>query len=440
MNREQILALAPDAASVSAAKSLDNAKNWPTLGFSGRAVWGECKGSGSNPYQTRIDLNGNAFKCSCPSRKFPCKHGLALYLLYAENTACFSQSDTEPAWVSEWLDNRENKAETKKAAAKDKPVDAKAQAKRQQQRDTDMSRGIAELALWLEDLVRIGFSELPAKPLRYWDDLAARMVDAKLPGLALRIKKLSALLLQKGDNLSAFAEEIARLHLLAQAYPQRGQLPVDSQADLQQLLGVMLREDEVLKTEPVTDTWVVLASRDSEDNALITRETWLLGQVGGRFAKLVQFAHASQRQNLIAWLTGNRIDGALHFYPSANPLRAVLGECRTDSAHDSVPVPGHYPSWQDYPQWKTLNPWLDRYPVIIPAATPCYQNKRLYLRFDNGDAIAVDTRQMPPWPLLALSGGLPVLVFGEWDGNSLQALGVWHPDGYTTLFARMGNL
>jgi len=438
MNREQILALAPDAASVSAAKSLDNAKNWPTLGFSGRAVWGECKGSGSNPYKTRIDLNGNAFKCSCPSRKFPCKHGLALYLLYAENTAGFSQGDTEPAWVSEWLDSRENKAETKKAAVKDKPVDAKAQAKRQQQRDTEMSQGIAELALWLEDLVRIGFAELPAKPLRYWDGLAARMVDAKLPGLALRIKKLSALLLQKDDNLSAFAEEIAHLHLLAQAYPQRGQLPVDSQADLQQLLGVPLREDEVLKTEPVTDTWFVLASRDSEDNAILTRETWLLGETGGRFAKLVQFAHTSQRQSLIAWLTGNRIHGALHFYPSANPLRAALGESKTSTA-DTVPVPDNFPLWQDYPQWKIRNPWLDRYPVIMPAATPCYQNKRLYLRFDNGGAIAVDTRQVPPWPLLALSGGLPVTVFGEWDGNSLQALGVWHPHGYS-LLARMGSL
>ncbi|GAB6140844.1 SWIM zinc finger family protein [Methylosoma difficile] len=437
MNREQILALASDAASVAAAKPLENAKTWPTLGFSARAVWGECKGSGSKPYQTRIDLGGNAFKCSCPSRKFPCKHGLALYLLYAENTASFSQSDTEPAWVSEWLDNRESKAESKKAAPKDKPVDAKAQAKRQQQRDADMSQGIAELALWLEDSIRIGFAELPAKPLRYWDTLAARMVDAKLPGLAVRIKKLSGLLLQKGDHLSAFAEEIARLHLLVQAYPQRGQLPVDVQADLQQLLGVVLREDEVLKTEPVTDTWIVLACRDSEDNALITRETWLLGQTSGRFAKLLQFAHTSQRHSLTAWLISNRIHGAVHFYPSASPLRAVLGECQTDTGGD-VPVPSHYPLWQDYPQWKIRNPWLERYPVLIPAATPCYQNSRLFLRFDNGNAIAVDTRQMPPWTLLALSGGLPVLVFGEWDGNSLQALGVWHPHGYS-LLARTGN-
>ncbi|MDD5275158.1 MAG: SWIM zinc finger family protein [Methylovulum sp.] len=433
MNREQILALAPDAASISAAKPLCNAKTWPTLGFSARAVWGEYKGSGSKPYQTRIDLHGNAFKCSCPSRKFPCKHGLALYLLYAEDIASFSQTDTGPAWVSEWLAGRDGKTEAKKAAVKDKPVDAKAQAKRQQQRDAEMSQGVAELALWLEDLVRIGFAELPAKPLRYWDTLAARMVDAKLPGLTVRIKKLSGLLLQKGDNLSAFAEEIARLHLLVQAFSQRGQLPVESQADLQQLLGIPLREDEVLKTTPVTDTWTVLASRDSEDNALITREVWLLGEANGRFAKLLQFAHASQRQTLTSWLIGNRIHGAVHFYPSANPLRAVLGDCQADPATATVPLPNHFPLWQDYPQLKIRNPWLTLYPVIIAKTMPCYQNDRLYLRNDDGEALAVDTRQMPPWALLALSGGEAVTVFGEWDGQCLQALGVWHPHGYALL-------
>jgi uncharacterized Zn finger protein len=25
-----------------------------------------------------VDLSGPAFRCTCPSRKFPCKHGLAL--------------------------------------------------------------------------------------------------------------------------------------------------------------------------------------------------------------------------------------------------------------------------------------------------------------------------------------------------------------------------
>ena len=81
---EQILKLAPDAASAKAAQGLLAPKKWTSLGVDETAIWGACQGSGSNPYQTQIDLAEPAFKCSCPSRKFPCKHALALFLLFAE--------------------------------------------------------------------------------------------------------------------------------------------------------------------------------------------------------------------------------------------------------------------------------------------------------------------------------------------------------------------
>ena len=78
LTMEQITALAPDAASVKAGRGLVNSAKWPTLGQSANALWGECQGSGSKPYQVSVDLGGPAFKCTCPSRKFPCKHGLGL--------------------------------------------------------------------------------------------------------------------------------------------------------------------------------------------------------------------------------------------------------------------------------------------------------------------------------------------------------------------------
>src|SRR4051794_6572598 len=80
---EQIMALAPDPGSAKAGKDLGNARKWKTLGRDDRAAWGECQGSGANPYQTQIDLSEPAFRCSCPSRKFPCKHGLGLFLILA---------------------------------------------------------------------------------------------------------------------------------------------------------------------------------------------------------------------------------------------------------------------------------------------------------------------------------------------------------------------
>ena len=98
---EEVIALAPDDASAKAARGLVAPSKWPLLGASEAAAWGECQGSGSKPYQTQVDLAGPAFKCSCPSRKFPCKHGLALLLLRAEHPARFTGA--QPAWVGEWL-------------------------------------------------------------------------------------------------------------------------------------------------------------------------------------------------------------------------------------------------------------------------------------------------------------------------------------------------
>ncbi|MFC6750247.1 SWIM zinc finger family protein [Deinococcus aquaticus] len=60
------------------------------------SLWGECQGSGQTPYLTGVDLSGPAFRCSCPSRKFPCKHALALLLLHATHTGQFG-SATPPA-------------------------------------------------------------------------------------------------------------------------------------------------------------------------------------------------------------------------------------------------------------------------------------------------------------------------------------------------------
>lgn len=84
---DQVLALAPDTASRKAGSKLGAVGPWSEAGSSDEGtVWGLCKGSGSKPYQTVVDIadaSGPAYKCSCPSRKFPCKHALGLLLLWA---------------------------------------------------------------------------------------------------------------------------------------------------------------------------------------------------------------------------------------------------------------------------------------------------------------------------------------------------------------------
>ncbi|WP_420894866.1 SWIM zinc finger family protein, partial [Streptomyces noursei] len=46
-----------------------------------------CEGGDGTRYGTVVDLDGPAFQCSCPSRKFPCKHTLGLLLRWAGDEA-----------------------------------------------------------------------------------------------------------------------------------------------------------------------------------------------------------------------------------------------------------------------------------------------------------------------------------------------------------------
>ena len=76
LSMTEVQALAPDASAASTARKLASSAAWRARGLSERAAWGDCQGSAL--YHTAVALPELAFHCSCPSRKFPCKHALAL--------------------------------------------------------------------------------------------------------------------------------------------------------------------------------------------------------------------------------------------------------------------------------------------------------------------------------------------------------------------------
>ena len=100
LTADQVLALAPDPGAASAARKLGVPRPWSDLGRSDRAIWGKCQGSAV--YTVQVDLADMATQCSCPSRKFPCKHALGLLLLAATSGSSFAALP-HPEWVSEWL-------------------------------------------------------------------------------------------------------------------------------------------------------------------------------------------------------------------------------------------------------------------------------------------------------------------------------------------------
>lgn len=79
----EVQGLAKDSRSFADAKKLAKAAAWRRLGRDGDAVWGVALGSKGDAYAVFARSAADA-RCSCPSRKKPCKHALALLLLAAE--------------------------------------------------------------------------------------------------------------------------------------------------------------------------------------------------------------------------------------------------------------------------------------------------------------------------------------------------------------------
>lgn len=435
---DQILALSPDDSSSKAAKGLLAPAKWPTLGYTEEAIWGECQGSGSKPYQAIIDASGPSFKCSCPSRKFPCKHGLALYLLRAQKESSFTAGNP-PAWVAEWLTSRRDRAEKqaeKKAAAVEKaatPVDPEAAAKREAKRLERMASGASDLERWMGDLVKNGMADLPTKPTSFWREAAARLVDAQAPGLANGVRLMESAAASGEGWPQRTLLQMGRLQLLSEALQRFALLPTPLQHEVRSAAGWPLEKEEVLATgERVEDTWQVQGISHEENDRLWERRVWLRGVQTQRQALLLDFSHGQRRYEQ-TYVSGSFIKAALVFFPSAFPLRALLPEAAQTVPAESVE--DETVTWDDVlnsvAEALGQSPWLQRLPLHLGDATPVYRDSRWYARDAAGCEAPLRVSDEDGWELLAISGGHPLSLFGEWLGDRLKPLTAWNQAAVT---------
>lgn len=430
---EQITALAPDPASAKAGRGLMNPGKWPTLGASEDALWGECQGSGKDPYQVSVDLAAIAAKCTCPSRKFPCKHGLALLYLAAEKPASLTTGEP-PGWTAEWLASRREKAEKKAAIAaappeEKKAPDPEAAAKRAAKRLARMQEGGAELGRWVADQVRSGIAVLPQQSASTFRTVSARMVDAQTPGLAVEITRLERQLRTGPDWPRRTLGQLGRMHSLAEGLGRYEELPAPLQGDLRASLGwAMDREELIASQAPVVDTWCVLGQSFTERERLWERRTWLVGRRSTSTALILDFSHGS-RNFPLPLLPGTEVETAVIFYPSAAPLRAILLEPPQRAERSQQPFPASTSirtALERVTDALAANPWLHQAPLALAEVTPYRTAAETWaLRDAEGTPLPLQMAEPDAWSLLANSGGRPLRVFGIWETGALHVHSAW---------------
>ncbi|MFF8830522.1 SWIM zinc finger family protein [Streptomyces sp. NPDC015131] len=440
---EQVLALAPDDASRRAGSRLGTAGPWSGGGSDGSgAVWGLCRGSGKTPYRTVVDTTGPAYTCSCPSRKFPCKHALGLLLVWAADEEAVRGGEP-PDWAETWLSGRrarEAKKEEREGRggrdAGDKGEgagsggDPVAARRRAEQRAARITAGAEELEQRLADLLRGGLASADRSGYGPWEETAARMVDAQAPGLAGRVRELGAIPGSGPGWPVRLLEECALTHLLDRAWLRLDRLPEPLAATVRTRVGLT----GPAEGPAVRDRWSVLAQYDTSDGRLTTRRVWLYGRSSGRTALVLSFG-AAGRAPALALPVGVALDADVRWYAGAGQLRVELGERYADPVPDSGPPPGGSvaDALAAYGSALRDDPWLDSWPVTLTGVVPVPEGDGAWqvAGADGGGALPLTPQALARpglWRLAALSGGRPVTVFGECGHRGFTPLTAWSAD------------
>ncbi len=197
-------------------------------------IFGECQGSGKDPYKCSCDFQrpeAPTHRCSCPSRQFPCKHCLGLMYAYAQGKKFTT------AAVPEDLQGKREKLQArveKKVVEADKPkvVDKAALAKKVQAQ----LKGIDLLEKLTCDLVRLGIGNMNAKSASEIETQAKQLGNAYLPGAQAALHNYTKLFASEDGSVedvpaskreAVFSEaldQLGRLHTLVKqgrSYLQR---------------------------------------------------------------------------------------------------------------------------------------------------------------------------------------------------------------------------
>ena len=381
-SRAQVLAAAPDDASRRAALPLTASRIWSESGRGPTGLlWGRCRGSAT--YAVVVEP-GQSYACSCPSRKSPCKHALALLLRWTDGLV---GPGDPPAWAPAAGPARGRSADEERVPGRRRRGRPGRRAAGQGGR---RARRAGPLAA---DQVRTGLSAWERRAWTHVEGVAARMVDAQAPGVAGLLRGLPGLLARDAwpEHL---LDALAGLHLLVVAHRGLDRLPDDLAATVRSRVGYPVAKATVLARPMVVDHWWAVGAVDSLDGRLETRRVWLWGSTTRSWAMLLSFAvPGAGLDESVA--VGQLLNAAVHRYPGGGEHRVLLGEQwpveegaapRPDRA--GPPSRSPQPSAAGPPR-SAADPWASRMPAVLRAVPvpPTRPGEPWHLADPDGSAV-----------------------------------------------------
>ena len=289
-----------------------------------------------------------------------------------------------------------------------------------------MSNGLEELENWLQDTLRQGLASLEQQP-DFWKDISARMVDAKLGAVGRRLKTIRLLIGQQENWYEQVTQEIGNIYLLLSALKNIDQLAPPLQRDVLTMSGVTVRKNELEKDGmPVTDIWMILATSQKEEDNLRSRRTWVYGWKTKRYGLVLDFAWG--RTDFTEFYTAGEVfEGTIIYYPSNAPIRVQVKGKKIIKDRTIKRIVGfaHLDAFlENYAIALAANPWLLEFPCAIQDIVPVMEGDQMLLVDTNKHLLPSKMGTFKQMKILALSGGHPINLFGEWFGKTFYPLSV----------------
>lgn len=420
---ERILQLAPQPLLIDRARLLLHPKRWALLACHTSVVWGLCRTKGATQYKVAFDLQAGQGFSNSPSPAKPDKYILALLLFFFEDPSSFTFTQFAPDWVSDGLAHPPSPREP------DSEGPSLPRLSSFEKRIPLMAQGQQELAQWLRDMARQGLGALQAAELSVWESIATRLTDAKLSGLAGRLRRL-AMQRHHPDWDRLFRQELAALHLWSEAFARLDDYPEAMQQELMLQGGWTPRKEDVQReSEGIVDQWFVLQHTTGAEEQLAFQRTWYWGQKTGRTALLLEYAWGNiPFEN--TWTVGAGYEGTMYFYPGTFPLRAVPGSL-IPSHTPFEPTTGlfeHIGQLGDaFAEAVGRQPWLQELPCGFRAVSVVLCEERPFLcdRMHYRLPLAPDRADLFP-------DFSPHTVFGTWDGIAFYPWAIWKNNQWIT--------
>lgn len=198
VTEQQIISMAPNSSAVANARKISAGGGFVSLSRTedGTFYMGECKGSGKSNYTVSVDFideNSPLCRCSCPSRQYPCKHGLAL-LFEIEKGKSFAVCQL-PDSIREKREKKEKRA-AKSAGGhpdnggKETSGTKKASRAARVKKMKKQLEGISVLKKLTDRLLRFGLGTLEGTSLKAYKDLSKQLGDYYLPGPQILLNRL----------------------------------------------------------------------------------------------------------------------------------------------------------------------------------------------------------------------------------------------------------